>query len=307
MGKKPRGLFRGLFWPSVASVILACSIFVLTGCGSNTSAYDPYTEYARACEDAANITTAKISKNLTPIIPENTNLVWENNIVGSRVLVVSWVNQTICNSYKCPAGGCQPTDTCKEGKECQYGYDNYVTLAPELKNFFKDKTVTTMRIAQLLGLPPTDATNKACILEMWVSPGDLFRPSPDPEVTDQVAEIAFPGDNKYGSRFRQYSTSELVYADMPCDTTQCPSCIIGNGWSECGFTTYENYIKNRKKYIYTIAKPYPWTSLGYTYDWGDSINHVGLSEFVLNGKKSGGSKISVGIKAVTATLDYFTN
>jgi len=68
---------------------MICTLLVLTSCGSSTSAYDPYAEYARACADAANITTAKISKNLTPVIPENTNLVWENNIVGSRVLVVS--------------------------------------------------------------------------------------------------------------------------------------------------------------------------------------------------------------------------
>jgi hypothetical protein len=94
---------------------------------------------------------------------------------------------------------------------------------------------------------------------------------------------------------------------MTCDPAQCPSCVTGQGWSECGFTTYENYIKNRKKYIYTVARPYPWTSLGYTYDWGNPDNHVGLSEFVVNGKKSDGSKIFVGIKAVTGTADYFIN
>ena len=304
MKKNQRKLFRNLPGLSVASFILVFSLFVLTGCGRDTSAYDPYAAYMLACEDAAKVTTAKISKNLTAIIPENTNLVWENNVVGSRVLVVSWVDQNACNIYKCPVGGCQPTDTCKEGKECQYSRDTYVTLAPELKNFFTKEVATPMRIAQLLGLPPTDAQNKVCFLEMWVSPSDLFRPSPDPEVTDQEAEIAFPG-GKYSSRFRQYSSTELVYADMTCDSAQCPNC--NTQWNECGFTTYENYINNRKKYIYTVAKPYPWTSLGYTYDWGDPANHVGLSEFVVNGKKSDGSKISVGIKAVTVTADYFMN
>lgn len=247
------------------------------------------------------LTTAKISRHLTPIIPENTNLVWEDNVVGSRVLVVSRVDQNACNIYKCPDGGCGPTDTCKEGKECQYSRDTYVTLAPELKNFFKYHVATPMRIAQLLGLPPADAQKKVCFLEMWVSPSDLFRPSPDPEVTDQEAEIGFPGE-KYSTRFRQYAATELVFADMTCDPEQCPAC---NEWNQCGFTTYQNYINNRKKYIYTATSPYPWTSLGYTYDWGNPINHVGLSEFVVNGKKFDGSKISVGIKAVTATADYF--
>ena len=300
MQKKQKKLLR-VFELPVVSFMIIYSLFVLTSCSRDTSAYDPYTEYQQACEDAAQVTTAKISKNLTAITPENTNLVWENDVVGSRVLVVSWVNQYVCDSYKCPDGGCSPTDTCKEGRECQYGWDTYVTLAPELKNFFKNKIATPMRIAQLLGLPPADAQKKVCFLELWVSPNDLFRPSPDPEITDQEAEIGFPG-GKYSSRFRQYSSTELVFADMNCDPEQCPAC---NEWNQCGFTTYENYVNNRKKYIYTAANPYPWTSLGYSYDWGNSKNHVGLSEFVVNGKKSDESKISVGIKAVTATADYF--
>jgi len=303
MQKKQMILLRSLLGMTFASCILVFSLFALSGCSKDTSAYDPYAEYIRACRDAATVTPDKISRQLTAITPENTNLVWENDVVGSRVLVVSWVDQNACNIYKCPEGGCQPEDTCKEGKECQYKRDTYVTLAPELKIFFKDKIVTSMRIAQLLGLPPTDAQNKVCFLEMWVSPSDLFRPSPDPEVTDREAEIGFPGQ-KYSTRFRQYAAAELVFADMDCDPEQCPSC---NEWNQCGFTTYENYVKNRKNHIYTAAVPYPWTSLGYTYDWGNPINHVGLSEFVVNGKKADGSKISVGIKAVTATADYFRN
>jgi len=29
------------------------------------------------------------------------------------------------------------------------------------------------------------------------------------------------------------------------------------------------------------AKGYPWTRLGYTYDWGNPDSEVGLSEFVI--------------------------
>ena len=304
MQNKKTKFTGGSFFPSyLTSILLAVSLLVFTSCSTSTSAYDPQADYRQACADAAVVTPAKISKNLTAVVPENTNLVWENNVVGSRVLVVSWVDQNACNIYKCPAGGCQPTDTCKEGKECQYSRDTYVTLAPELKNFFNGQVADPMRIAQLLGLPPSDATNKVCFLEMWVSPSDLFRPAPDPEITDTAAEIDFPSA-KYSTRFRQYSTTELVFADMNCDPAQCPAC---NEWNQCGFTSYENYIRNRRKYIYTVASPYPWTGLGYTYDWGNPNNHVGLSEFVVNGKKADSSKISVGIKAVTATAAYFTN
>ena len=44
--------------------------------------------------------------------------------------------------------------------------------------------------------------------------------------------------------------------------------------------------------------------LGYTYDWGSS-NHIGLSEFVLHGRKEDGSGIAVGIKSVKTTVEYF--
>ncbi|MEE9913830.1 MAG: hypothetical protein K4571_19140 [Deltaproteobacteria bacterium] len=304
MQKKQKKSFRSIFTLAVSSWIIL-SLFILSGCSKDTSAYDPYAEYLMACEDAANLTPGKISRSLTAIRPDNANLIWENNEVGSRILVVSWVSQNVCDAYKCPAGGCLPADTCKEGRDCQYGWDTYVTLAPEIKNYFKNKKISPspMRIAQLLGLPPTAAQTKACFLELWVSPNDLFRPSPDPEVTDQEAELGFPG-GQFSSRFRQYNSAEMVFAEMDCDPEQCPSC---NDWGQCGFTTYENYIKNRKKYIYTAATPYPWTSLGYTYDWGDPTNHIGLSEFVVNGKKIDGSKISTGIKAVIPTAEYFIN
>lgn len=282
-------------------VSLLIASLTLTGCGKSSPAYDPQAEYRQACADAAIVTPEKISKNLTAIRPDNRELIWENGVVGSRVLVVSWVDQNACNIYKCPAGGCQAGDTCKEGKECQYGRDTYVTVVPELQTFFRTTPLTSMRIAQVLGLPPADAQNKACFLEMWVSPQDLFRPSPDPEITDHEAEVDFPGAN-YSTPFRTYNTTELVYADQAYDAEQC---LARDPWGNCGFTSYQNYINNRKKYLYTSSHPYPWTALGYTYDWGNPDNYVGLSEFVVHGNKADGSKIAVGIKAVTATANYF--
>ncbi|MCX5839251.1 MAG: hypothetical protein NTW71_12160 [Deltaproteobacteria bacterium] len=53
--------------------------------------------------------------------------------------------------------------------------------------------------------------------------------------------------------------------------------------------------------------PYPWPRFGYTYDWGNPEKSIGLSEFVIHGKKADGSEVSVGIKAVTPTAAYFTN
>ena len=46
------------------------------------------------------------------------------------------------------------------------------------------------------------------------------------------------------------------------------------------------------------SPPAPWTRLGYTYDWGESSNHVGLSEFVL------AKGASLEVDAVTPVDDY---
>jgi hypothetical protein len=71
-------------------------------------------------------------------------------------------------------------------------------------------------------------------------------------------------------------------------------------------TTYRNWFDNRRAYVYsqtTVNGPYPWTALGYTYDWGNpNPPHFGLSEFVIN---SGTSGIPVFIKSVTWTGAYF--
>jgi hypothetical protein len=44
----------------------------------------------------------------------------------------------------------------------------------------------------------------------------------------------------------------------------------------------------------------PWTRLGYTYDWGDSKTHIGLSEFVIE------QNATVTVKSVTPTVQYLT-
>ncbi len=44
---------------------------------------------------------------------------------------------------------------------------------------------------------------------------------------------------------------------------------------------------------------YPWTRLGYTYDWGNPESEVGLSEFVIE------AGATVKIHSVSGTADYF--
>ncbi len=125
--------------------------------------------------------------------------------------------------------------------------DLFVTMVPEVKDFCAaDKPLDpTLRLEAVLGLPP--ASGAKYLVQMWVSQRDLFRPSPDPEISDHEAELDFPVS---------------------------PTFVTVN-------PDYVAWFTNRKATAYTGKKPVPWTRLGYTYDWGNSSNKVGLSEFVI--------------------------
>jgi hypothetical protein len=217
---------------------------------TSIGAMDLQQAYLNAVKDAATAELQEISKNLTPIVETNANLVWEGEPGNRRVLVLTW---TSWNGYDDKVG--QAITTTR---------DTWVTVAPELKNFCtnynSDQPNLTLRLEQLLGLPPNNG--KTRFVEMWVAPQDLFRPSPDPEITDQEAGLTFPQ-----SRFLTISEEYVTwFNDLSC----------------------QSYGENG----------YPWTRLGYTYDWGNPNSEVGLSEFVIN------TGATLEVDAVTSTEDY---
>lgn len=189
--------------------------------------------YINAVKDAEIVEPREISRNLIAIVPSNSELVWKNvdDEQNRRILVATWT------SY----GGYDD----KIGQSVQVP-EVWVTTVPELKNFCtKPGKNNTLRIEQLLGLPPNAGKTK--IVEMWVKPGDLYRPSPDPEISDHEAGTNYPMSDKV-----------VKVTD-----------------------DYVAWFNNLKAKSYSSGG-YPWTRLGYTYDWGDdSDSHKGLSEFVI--------------------------
>lgn len=81
---------------------------------------------------------------------------------------------------------------------------------------------------------------------LWVRPSDLFRPCPDSEITDRTCALALPDD------------AAQWYID----------------W-------YESNILSSY-----FPPAYPWTRLGYTYDWAPGADERGLSEFVVQAGSS---------------------
>lgn len=145
-----------------------------------------------------------------------------------------------------------PEDYSKKGIDSTKGNDIWVTLAPIIKDscksFFKTQKDPIMRLRQLLGLQPF--TQEKFFLELWVKPEDLYRPCPDSETDDTICELNLPIDVTKEYRTWFNNTRAVQYTD-------------------CTDTEFKEY-------------GYPWTQLGYTYDWSlDNPSNIGLSEFII--------------------------
>lgn len=116
-----------------------------------------------------------------------------------------------------------------------------------IPNQFKSKVTsiqnndTLLRIRQLLGLPPNN--DNKYIVELWVKPKDMFRPAADSEIDDRTAGPYYP--NNTDTTYRKWFNQNI----------------------------YDSYFSN--------GTLFPWTRLGYSYDWAKSASEVGVSEYCI--------------------------
>ncbi|MCB1034358.1 MAG: hypothetical protein KDD47_11060 [Acidobacteria bacterium] len=132
------------------------------------------------------------------------------------------------------------------GRELTLTRPVWVTLMPELQElcrhtYPRGRKALTRRLERLLGLPPEAGYTR--FAELWVDPSDLRRPCPDKEITDRQCSLAFPPSEPDDSDYRRWFESQQE-----------------STYGEDG---------------------YPWTRLGYTYDWGNPLTEVGLSEYLV--------------------------
>lgn len=109
-------------------------------------------------------------------------------------------------------------------------------------------TDTILRICQVLGLPPVNPKTNTHIAQMWVQPSQLYRPAGNPDIT-----------------------------------TTTTGAVLVPGVSNDYLTWFNDYILFAYFHTLTSATDYhyPWTRLGYTYDWAPGAKEVGMSEFVM--------------------------
>jgi hypothetical protein len=173
---------------------------------------------------------------------------------NQSVTVVTWTQQNSVQYFKLP----------------KLGRDTWVTVAPHPQSFCQDYVKShnadleqlTVRLKQRLGLPlePTRDT----FVEFRVNGSNLFRPC-----------FHKSGSKDFCSAVKILQSRAEVKEDFK---TLAP----GN---DQGFDKY--WVLNNYYRSYASNPPYPWTALGYTFDWapkedgsGDFVKQ-GESEFVV--------------------------
>ncbi len=224
--------------------------------------------YAAAIEQAKYPTPEKISRDLTPLLRSNDDLTWNDR---GEILMVTW---TRAKYYADP-------ERFRRGEPFTLYGDTWLMAAPFARNSCRRLGLTgamlTLRLEQLFGLPPN--RGKDAFLEIWGDPTDLFRPCPDPEISDHECLVEVP----------------VVGRDAPRDTAAGPwDCALRRQVSGRYVTVHPGHLRwmcDNWAATYggeELFDNFPWTALGYTYDWGNPEDPRGPSEYV----SPGGSKVT---------------
>lgn len=259
-----KNLIRPALLVFLAAIILqACTKDDITYVPSGNSQASLKHRYNLAVIDAKTVQPYEIFHSLVPVVNYGDsmagqgNLVWSTDSAGrQRVLVISWMKQGSLQYW--PEGKTFKTSNVQ-------AYMSWVTTSPEMLDFLKkqspaDSAALHLRIAQVLGMPPDTKNNY--FVEFWVYPENLFRPTPDPEITDQEAELYFPATAS--EKHRKWFMNEIA-----------------------------------NKYDTTTTSAFPWTRLGYTYDWANPSHPVGMSEFVVD------TSSVVTVKKIYSSAQYY--
>jgi hypothetical protein len=125
----------------------------------------------------------------------------------------------------------------------------WTTLTPEVQDSCRTfPGDPKLRIEQLLGLPPV--TDDSLMVEFQVAVADLFRPAGDPTIT----------------------------TDYPCGDTLQHRC--GDSFPDSVSPAHVRWIADQTFELWR-QDGYPWTRLGYTYNWHPGSPRYGASEYVI--------------------------
>jgi hypothetical protein len=218
----------------------------------------PPREFAVALQHARNPRPEDVSQTLIALTPTTPGLFWYPHPDAAEARVLV-ATWAVKSKY-------EPSLR----RRCRLSSDVWVSPVPQLESacraFDLSGAALGARLAQYLGLRPGDDQQGRSVVELWAKRKDVFRPCPDRETEDRRCDLGPP---------------KVAAGPQAEDAIKHAIWFLGH--------EFESYSGD---------KPYPWTRLGYTYDWGSPASHVGATEYVI----PEGSLVWV--QSVTSTDEY---
>jgi len=142
----------------------------------------------------------------------------------------------------------------------------WVALASELRAACAGATDPLRRLQQVLGLPPISQPDRV-VTQMEVPRDALFRPCvAGGDLASSRCAVDFP------TPLAVDADAKAVRAEY--DRLHFVAAQMWNSYRD-GFSTTGRSTTDYR------ATGYPFTGMGWTYDWSDVPNHVGVTEFVV--------------------------
>lgn len=218
-----------------------------------------YTRYSNALLNAAVALPGEISTRLRPVSTNTPGTQWRlftNGVDGTtslwvRVATMKFTGNWAWNNLLTPGDHVMSNGWASEF---------WVTLCPDLRQILTTYRGTnrTLRIEKALGLPPRSGSYG--VAEFYVDPKYLFRPAASPDIQSPACGLVPATSTPY----------------------QVPNPLQG---ITAGFAAWFTNTYITRGYAATnLDNSWPWTRLGYTYDYENCPSSpVGLSEYVLPG------------------------
>ena len=281
-GQRSPGAGRGLAW--VMRVALALSTCAGTAAAGPMDLYYAATDTTHHHWDELDLVP------VDAITGPGDGHQWMTDGVGDqRVLVTTLVSSFVAGIYRPYINS-----TYTLGNTRQL----WVTLADELKDYLKARPTewdfSTQSIADrakiALGTPVT--SNYTHFVNFWVRPQDLFRPAIQWDVSQSTMLRPASGQHdQWDPDLTSYKAGPAWFGTQYADRFSSST-----GSSTTLYDWYQDWWNNSDNAATgPSAFPFPWTGLGYTYDYyyqattmtpADYQRVVGLSEFVIAPKFS---------------------
>ena len=220
----------------------------------------------------------KVIKNLRVLGNNKVNNIKDTeNSNEEKILMVSWIDETKKYNHHWK-------EDLETHKPYKIDHTTWLTIPDQVKDFCntckgigmkidyehiddkdKGKMMLSLRLEQYLGLLLTPEEKRTHFVEIWVKAKDIERPCTNLDIsTSSCKNFDHNSLDKNSFLYKQFNKT--------------------------------HYLNEKKD-----NKLYPFTGLGYTYDWGNPKTHVGATEFIIEPKESG---TWVDVSSVKSTEEY---